>query len=313
MIRSATDLVRSEIGTLERFLGELADEDIIERSQLEHRLASARARLGQLEGRPSGKAMPITFRGEPVDGDRAISASFAGLAIKALVDAVETVAADLAFDDLKTRGRLPGLGGRSLQIVDTLRGSFGFELELPPTETVDSPRTGLPQQATDPLYVAITTTMALLGEAASDNDEAISDLVADLHPRAIAKVLGFARVLADHHALVDATFEGRRLRLDSHDQVQRVVRSLDDADLTEKMETHPGVIVGILPQSRAFEAVLQDGGFLRGKVSRAVDDVLAFKKAWENREALLQVRVVKVRDSRRYVLEGATSPRDQQP
>lgn len=304
MSRNELVLLRSEIGTIERFLRDLTEDDYIERMQLERRLGEARDRLAEFEARPRPKTLPITFRGQPVDGDRSIDANFASQAIKAFVDAADTVAASLLADELKDRGRLPGVGSRSLRIVDTVTGSFGFELELPPNEGQES----LPLEGVDDAYSeALEVTIALLDQAATDDDEAISDLVARIHPRAAAKIRTFAKVLVDHHALFAAEFAGKQIRFDDETRARRVVDSLKDEDISEDDEQHVGVLLGVLPQSREFEAQLDDGTLIRGKIHRNVEDIAEFKQRWENESAWLHFRVIRVRVNRRHILTSASS------
>jgi hypothetical protein len=309
MSRKERDHLRSEVGTLERFLLDLTEHDVIERVQLEHQLVEARKRLAALETQPQSMPLPITFRGQPVEGTRSIDATFAAQALKAFVEATDTVAASLVSDDLKGRGRLPGAGERSLRIVDTAVGSFGFELELPALVTDDSVQKSLlPEvEEVDPYVEAINTTLALLDEAATDDEDAISDLVAKVHPRAAAKVRAFAKVLADHHALFAAAFEGKQVRFDEGAQVRRVVDALKDEDISEDDETHTGTLLGVLPHSRDFEARLHDGALVRGKVDRGLGELSVFKQTWESVEACLRFRVVHVRTNRRYVLTAAAA------
>lgn len=297
--------IRSEIGTVERFLAELPDDALIERRSWESRLESLRQQLAKAEARPQAEPLSITFRGGPVEGLRSIDAAFAGKAIKAFVEATDTVAASLMTDGLRNHGRLPGTGDRSLRIVDTAKGSFGFELELPPPP-VDEPQNVLfPDRETDPHIEAIAITMRLLDEAASDDEDAISDLIAEIHPRAAAKVRAFASVLAENGALFAVSFSEKQVRFDSDVQVKRVIESLADSDISEHDEQHTGTIIGVLPTSRRFEAKLEDGSVVHGKVDRSVMDINDFKAKFENQKAKLEFRVIRVRTQSRYILTGA--------
>ncbi len=296
------DLLRSEIGTLERFLDELTEDDFIERIQLEQRLAARRARLAEFEARPQPKSLPLTFRGAPVDGSRSIDATFASQALRAFVEATDTVAASLISNDLKDRGPLPGIGARSLRIVDTATGSFGFELELPASD--DEASLSLPLEQDDPYADAIATTLALLDQAATDDEDAISDLVAKVHPRAAAKIRAFAKILCDHRAVFATSFEGKHVRFDDEAQVRRVVDSLNDEDISEEIEAVAGTLIGVLPHSREFEARLRDGAIIRGKFDATLTETAKLKQRWEDEPALLRLRVVRVRSTRRYVLLG---------
>jgi hypothetical protein len=274
------DFVRSEVTTLEGLLSSLSEERIIERIGIEERLAQARERLAELEARPLARSLPITFRGAPVEGTRSIDAGFGSAALKAFIEATDTVAASLVSEALRGRGRLPGTG-RSLRIVDTAQGSFGFELELPPP-TPDEPQLELEglDQGPDPYVSAIATTFALLADAAVSDEEGVSDVVAEIHPRAAAKVQAFAKVLSDAGAGFAAEFDGRRVRLNEGDDVQRVLDALRDEDISEDTEQHVGMLLGILPESRRFECRLSDGRLISGRVDRAVPDMSDFKATW---------------------------------
>ena len=182
-------------------------------------------------------------------------------------------------------------------------GSFGFELELPPPSTTLWDL--LPgSEPPDPYVDAITTTFNLISQSASMDENAITDLVADIHPRAVAKVRAFVKVLFDHHALFAAEFEGQQIRLDRHEEVQHVMELLDGDNISETIQTLFAMIHGILPKAGAFEAMLDAGEVVKGKIDRSLPNIQDFKAMVENTSTLLQSRVVNVRTNRRYVLMG---------
>lgn len=240
---------------------------------------------------------------------RSIDGGFASTALKAFIEATDTVAASLTSEGLKGRGRLPG-ASRSLRIIDTAQGSFGFELELPPlvADAAQMPLDGLGEEP-DPYASAIATTFKLIADAASSDEEGMSDLIAEIHPRAAAKVHAFAKVLSDAGAGFAAEFEGGRVQLNEGGEVQRVLDALKAEDIAERTEEQIGVLLGILPESRRFECRIADGQVISGKVDRALPDIASFKASWENKEALLSFRVVSVRANQRFVLTAAGEPR----
>jgi len=303
MSRREFRFLQSEVATLEGLLANLSQDRVIERLGFERRLNEARKQLALVSTQPRALSLPITFRGDPVEGSRSIDASFASKALRAFVEATDTVAASLNAADLKDIGPLPGSGGRTLRIVDTVLGSFGFELELPPLSTTLLDL--LPgSKPPDPYVDAITTTFNLISQSASMDENAITDLVADIHPRAAAKVRAFAKVLFDHHALFAAEFEGQQIRLDRHEEVQHVVELLDSDNINETIKTLSATIQGILPNARVFEAKLDTGEVVKGKIDRSLPNIQEFKAMAENTTTLLQFRVVNVRSNRRYVLMG---------
>jgi hypothetical protein len=299
--------LQSEIATLEGLLSDLSDERVIERLGFQHRLQEARDRLQQILRRPHARALPITFRGDPVEGSHSIDATFASEALKAFVEATDTVAASLMIDDLKGRGRLPGSRERTLRIVDTAIGSFGFELELPPL-TSDEPANqlvvpGFPE-TTDHYADAITTTFELIRRAASSDESTIPDLVAEIHPRAASKVRAFAKVLSDSQALFAAEFDGQAVRLSHPREVQHILDALDESSISEVEDIFSATVLGILPNGRQFEARLESGELIKGKVDRSLSELADFKSSVENQLRSLRFRIVTVRSNRRYVLLG---------
>lgn len=294
---------------LRALIAELPEQSFLERIGLQSRLAEVDEEIARLRTVPQPRPFPVTFRGAPVDGTRAIDAGFAAVALKGLIDAIDVVAASLTLPDLKATGPVPGAGTRGLRIVDTAVGSFGFELELPAIPGAQPVLAlGPPEDAAAPedaYAAAIVTTMTLLEKAAAQDDDAMSDLIADVHPRAAAKIKVFAEILASYDAGFAAEFDSRTVRLASGEDALRVVTALRGEDIHVDEEEHVGALLGVLPESRQFECRLAGGRVVRGKVDRAVSPIQDFKAAWENKNVTLRFRVVTVRSRARYVLLSA--------
>lgn len=102
----------------------------------------------------------------------------------AAANATDTIAASLLVV-LSGDGRLPRFRDRSIRIVSTAVGSFGFEMELPALTPEQANQAQLfTNVEQDPHVQAVDAAMDLLREAATDDEDAISDLVAEMHPRA---------------------------------------------------------------------------------------------------------------------------------
>jgi hypothetical protein len=304
------DVVLSEKHALDELLEELPESCVVERFSLKARLEEVNAEIARLRSLPSRRPFPVTFRGGPVDGTRAIDAGFAGKALAGLIDAVDTVAASF-ISNLKATGPIPSVGARGLQVVGTATGSFGFELELPPEVRPSDrqPELALGEgfaapQPEDPYAKAIGTTLALLDKAHRRDDDAISDLIAEVHPRAAAKIHAFAEVLVKHDAGFSAAFAGHTVTLAAGEDALRVTQALRGEDIAEREEQVDGTLTGVLPASRRFECRLADGRVLQGTVDRLVD-VEALKAFSVDRPGRLVFRVVKVRARERHVLLGA--------
>lgn len=301
-------LLQSEEDTLRSMLDELPEDAIIERVGLEHRLEETLAALNVLsEEHRDERLLPVRFLGAPVKKRFAIDAGFAAEALDKFTGAVKTVVASLLNEDLKARGPLPAGPERSLQIGATFAGSFGFELVVPPPEEAASSSL-FPEdddeEAEDPFVDGVRTTLEVMHEASVGDDRRLSKLVARIHPRAARKVCDFAELLQKSGAQFAAEFDGTRVRLDNERDVAAVVSVLSEG-VKEEEADFQGRIIGVLPESRDFEARLDDGRVIKGNVDRNVPDIKALKSEFEEREATLRLRVVTVRTSERFSLLGA--------
>jgi hypothetical protein len=304
------DELRAEVGTLEGFLAALPAGRILERRGFERRLANARSRLAELEAAPVGRALPVAFWGRPVEGDRSIEAGFAGDALRALIDASRSIAAEVVLGaSLEAAGPIPDVG-RELRLVQTYPGSFGFELELPPAESAAQRELAAPVAAEDRHAEAVEVLLRLLNAAAATDDEALSDLVTEVGPRSRAKARAFAELLARGDARFRADFGDVRVRLDDAERVKRVVDGLAEQDVEETEVSWEATVVGVLPHGRQFEAELADGSLVKGKVDRGLGPLTDFKAAWEGRPALLVMRRVQLRQNVRHVLVRAKALAD---
>lgn len=314
---SESELLRSEIAAVKRFLRDTPETSPIMRMSWESRLKSLQMRLSELKDLPESQPLSITFKGAPVEGTRSIDAAFASDAVHAFVTATDTVTASLVKGSLGERGRLPEAGGRSLRIVGTAVGSFGFQLELPPPakepaqidlDLLKFDNEDLHAKPIEDLHVkAIETTLQLLNEAAVADDDAISDLIAEIDPRAALKIRAFVKTIADNGALFAIGFRDQQVLFDNNEQLQKAIDALSESDISENEESHVGTLIGVLPAARRFEAKLPKGQLLEGIVDRSVPDINAFKADWENVEAKLSFRVLRVRNRTKYILHEATA------
>lgn len=125
----------SEITQLEYMLSIMPDDLKVERIGLEYRLKKARQRLEGVPIPPRPKSVHANFQGEPVVDMVGMDANFAGKATTAFAESTAITTAGAA-GQLHDTGSIPHRGlGRQL-ISGVTRGSFGFEIELPPLRRV---------------------------------------------------------------------------------------------------------------------------------------------------------------------------------
>jgi hypothetical protein len=256
--------LQSEIGTVERFLAETPEDQIIMRKTWETRLEVLRERLAEVEARPQPSPLSIAFRGAPLQGSLSIDAGFAIQALEAFLDAITAVTTSVLARDRDSRGMLPGVGDRSLRIVDAGAGSF--DLELPPPSPGEGAQRSIElEEARDPFIEGIEATFALIREAASTDEDTTSAGLKEVHPTAARKLLDFAIFLEEHNAWFAAEFQAKRINLDTPEAVQHVVKALNEDDIKEEARQERGELIGVLPESREFEARLETGEVVKGK------------------------------------------------
>lgn len=295
----AGDRIRSEIGALEGMLARIPQGRVIQRAGLEGRVARLREELVRLP--PEGKRFDLTFRGEPVEGSRSIVAEFAGRALAAFSDAVATIAASFE-GDLGATGPLPA-GDRALRIVGPAVGSFGFEMEIPPGPALEPQMSILPEAAS-PMELAVELTMSLIDAAQDADEEDLSDIIAEVHPRAAGKVREFVKIVVDRRATFNLRMGSRKAGFVEIDAGRRMLQSLRIEDLTEDIRTMSGQL-WVLPHGRQFELKAEDK-VLKGRLGRGIADAGSLLAG---AHVVAEIRETRVRAAKpRYTLMAVHQP-----
>lgn len=286
-------MLESEIAMLDEMLAKIGPGRVIERVGLEARADALRAELSALGELPP--RVLLTFRGEPVVGTRAILAEFGGKAAALFSEAVATVSAS-SSTQLGSTGPLPQGAERQLRIVGTAIGSFGFELELPPREALP----GLLPEMPD----AVESTLALIRGAQAGDEDALSELIAEIHPRAAAKVHAFVKHVTDRNAGFAVSFGEQRAAVRDPQEGRAVLEALREDQIQQGELAIEARLSGVLPDARRFEARREsDGALLSGRIDRSAGDPEALLRAWLDTPARLQLRETRVRSGRpSYVL-----------
>lgn len=256
----------SEKAQLEAILAEIPAEDVIERASFEARLAGIRERLSLLSPAAPVKRASLTFRGAPVIGSRAIAADFTARVTSLFSDAVAAIAAGLQ-ENLKYTGKIPHRKDNRLFITGTAVGSFGFEFEVPATDTEDDlfPESSPAAEALDRLLKVFEIT-------ASGDDEALAEVVDEIHPRAVRKIAEMLDYTARERAWCGLSFSGHTFRFRDHQQLETAAARVREDNIRESSVEIEGLFTGVLPRSRRFEFKSLDGEIdIRGKVSADIE------------------------------------------
>lgn len=288
--------IASEIQELEKLLASIPESNLIERLSLESRLKSAKAQLAATSQQIAPKAW-LTFRGRPVFGSHGIAADFGAKATSAFSEAFAAVAAALN-DNLRYMGRIPDRDKNQLLITGTAIGSFGFEFELP------APEPSLFSEADKTPQEAMTKIEALFRLAAEGTDDEVTEIVEEVHPRAVKKVYEFLDLMVQHQAWCGLQFAERFFRYTDYEQVKMASERLKSDNIQEWEETYRGMFQGVLPAERTFEFRPADQAvIIKGKVGADIDDPGVLNRDWLLKPVQLKLRVMQVGQGRpRYTL-----------
>jgi hypothetical protein len=299
----------SEISELESILAEIPVSRVIDRRSFETRLMTARAALAKVDPTLLPKKARLTFRGTPVFGSHGIAADFATKASGAFTDAFSAVVAGIS-DNLRYMGPIPDRQKNQLIITGTAIGSFGFEFELPkPAPSKDPQQSEIPFGDPHSTEVAMQKLETLFRLASEGSDDDLSDLVDELHPRAVKKVAEFLGYVSEQDAWCGLEFNNSIFRFSGSEQVKNSAARLNGDNIKETTEEFTGQIIGALPVGRSFEFKLSDQKFvLRGKVGPEIEDPNVLNQEHLNRLSQVSLNVVQVGQGKpRYTLLNLTS------
>lgn len=298
----------SEVRELESILAEIPEERVIDRMSFESRLKGAKEALFQIHPRELAKKARLTFRGDPVFGSHGIAAEFASKASACFTEAFTTIVAGLN-DNLRYMGPIPDKQKNQLIITGTAIGSFGFEFELPPPDAGNDPAQpemnfGV-QQNTE---VAMQKLEDLFRAASEGSDDDLSELVDEIHPRAVKKVAEFLTYISEQEAWCGLEFNESSFRFTGSDQVRNSAKRLNADNIREITEEFSGRFEGALPTGRTFEfKPLDQKGILRGKVGPDILDPNEINRDYLYKLATVTLKVVQVGQGRpRYTLTKLT-------
>lgn len=299
MILQRRDVLQSEIREVQRILEMIPEENVIDRFALENRLEDLRAEYAQLPSRSAEpERLALTFRGAPVRGSSAISADFAGIAASEFVDAFAAIVAGLR-GSLNYSGPIPDKATAPLMVTGVATGSFGFEMEVPSVQH-DFFREGASAAS------AVEIFRELLRVAAQGSDDEITDIVLEVHPRAVRKVADFLSTVAKKGAWCGLEFRNKFFKFRSLEELRDSEQRLRKENIAERTEEYFGEFQGFLPAGRNFEFVVADGsGLIRGRLGPDIEDTASLNKEWLHRPTFVKFNVIQVGQGRpRYTLQS---------
>lgn len=283
--------------TLENLIEKTPAYAIVDRMSLKSRLEYVQAAISQVDTHRLVKKTIFTFRGKPVDKSHGITAEFSGKAIDSLNNMIASVVASLN-NNLRFSGPIPNRDQHQLLITGTVTGSFGFELELP------EPQYDL-LAARNRTEDAIDDIQKLLQYAIDGTDEQISEIINEIHPRAVRKVHDFLELMLRSEALFAMEFNQKLTRIDSKEVLDKLIKRLSEENIDEFITEYKGTFLGVLPNSRTFEfKEHSDKTVIKGKIDNAFEDPDVINREYLNKLITAEFKIVQFGQAKpKYTLQ----------
>ena len=294
----------SEIGQLERMLGELSDDMVIERIGLEHRLKTAKGTISCVSVPPRPKKIWAMFYGKPLSDTSAIDTNFGAEAVGMVSDVIRLATAGLT-GTLGATGQVPRNELGQPTITGVVTGSFGFEMELP---------TPLDRQHLegDPAAEALKKVQELLAISARGTDEEISAIADEIHPRAVKKAAELLDFMRRRKAQFAIHFENEEVRFETEKEIEDSAKHLGDKIIHDSSESILGIVIGVIPSTRRFQINrVSDGTTIEGRIGRQIRQPLVTVQPYTDQQVIAEIRSVRVgRGAPRYTLTGISEARN---
>ena len=296
---------RSEIHTLERLLGRLAEDHVVLRIGYEERLQRARQKLEGVVPPPRPKRIEVSFTGEPVHHVQpqwGIDADFAAESTAIISDAVRLATAG-ATGQLKPTGQIPKNAMNQPIIIGVTPGAFGFKMELPFPEG-DPHGFSYPEQAVHHIQTLLTA-------ANEASDEQLSDAAMALHPRAVNKMAGLLDLMRKRNAQLAIQYQDNKVEIKSRRDIERVAERLNPDNIKDRTTRVTGTMIGVIPTMRLFEIrlfdpALFDRPLIDGTAAQEIQDLYHTAREFSNREVSATIRTISIaRGTPRYSLVDA--------
>lgn len=287
--------LEAEVNFLEQQLEQLGERATLTRRSLSSRLDEIRRQLAAFapDLREPAKVV-LTFRGRPVLGTHGMMADFGAAVTRSFSDAVSAMAASIDRP-LNAMGPIPNREQNRLLITGTAIGSFGFEFE-----EMGHALQPIDQRST--IDIALERTQQLL-ESTTETDDVLADRLLEVDPRALEKVKGFLRVLADEEATCAMERDGVRFAFSNVEQVVTSLDRLSSDNIREENILKVGVLTGVIPGRRLFEFTADDDAQpIFGTIGQQIEEPGLLTGHWGDRFSAT-IHVTRVGNGRpRYLL-----------
>lgn len=260
MLKTQIEWLRAQIGTLEGMLAERTpEEDPISFLQYPPRIERLRRELAELEIQIETRAeLGLFFDGGPVQDGRGINADFAGRALSGLQSLVAKRYA-VREASSSARGRVAANNDAALLVTGTLPGSFGFTLEEPHHDD-ERPDASLKE--------TVEEVADILASAGMADEARFEDMAATLDDRSLGTLKQLLQLLDENQATLRMVQGRKDFTLDRAAVALAKTRT-QAMEIREEESAYRGTLY-LLPASRRFDLVADDGGVISGLVGARV-------------------------------------------
>ena len=250
------EAVEADLSAVEALLNRRSEaDDPIGWLQFQERKETLTSKLAEIGTQPAlAASIALLFGGLPVLGSRGIDVEFGTKAVEQFQDVVSKRYAEQQ-GPLGSRGPVRLSSETGLLITDVVRGSFGFVLEEPDSNS---------NLIETPLKVVVDDVLDLIYRTSAPDEEAFDAFVESVDPRVLASIKSFFGLLYSAGATMRLVEDERDIEL-SRESID-LARARTDALHIEEVPKELRGNLYLLPETRRFELHTSDES-IRGTVS----------------------------------------------
>ena len=158
----------------------------------------------------------------------------------------------------------------------------------------------------DNAEIALEKIQELFKLTANGTDDELSELIDEIHPRAVRKVADFLNLLLINKAWCGLDFNEKYFKYSGIEQIQIASDRLKEENIKTSQEPFQGVFQGVLPKGRTFEfALLKDNkNVIRGKIGLQIENPSEINRIYLEQPVNALFSIVQVGQGRpKYTLE----------
>ena len=229
-----------------------------------------------------------------MDGNRGIDANFGAEAVTMFSDTVRITSAGMS-GDLKATGQVPRSALSQPSITGVTFGSFGFVMEMP-TPQSRSDRISYPE-------LAVGRVQELLRLANDGDDNELSVAAAEMHPRALNKVVDLLDFMRRKGARFEMDYQDRSVQFRTDNEIIEAGKRLSPSNIENRTADVVGIMIGVIPATRLFQLNPSDRDPIHGRIGTEIRDPYSTGEEYTNKLVRAEIRTVRVgRGAPRYTL-----------